>query len=486
MLNKKLFTVGCAAGSMALFSLIACSTDADSNKLTGATIDPDAIAQNFSSSSHSGSSDANNANFNFPEIAFKTAATSIVALDGGELKTFEAENGASAECTGDEKSYISKIQIDADGVVKNSLELKNFGSGCDSVLAEFITLCHSKAVVYNGKDDKKTCDENGNVKSYCYDDSAVPMAVCTENMPGTCTSIPADSTVNFDEIVRNLSTFSEKLCNDVYKDATTKTGIFSTLSSTSRDFSSSSGFVETSPDPVDSEFECDLKTGKNCDKDDFKIDTSYVPVVNPRQELPSSPAVGIDTSANRSFIIKPDVETLNVSDDERAVLDSLAMAFPSKSEVDAFNGLWVSEAAQYNAFGSSSEKYYVGPVSTRCDVDVSRDKFGLKRSADWSTDAYGGLGISYLYNTILQYSDSVIVYLVAGSMESESVETLFRTECESVAGSFYNYPSKGMVNNVGMACAVKNFTGVTLDAILGQQASLCENMYVTLVQPVQD
>jgi hypothetical protein len=476
MLNKKLFTVGCAAGSMALFSLIACSSDSSSDKLTGATIDPDAIALNSSSSSNPGSSSAN---FDFPEIAFKTAATSVVALAGGELQTFEAENGASAECTGDEKSYISKIQIDADGVVKNSLELKNFGSGCDSVLAEFITLCHSKAVVYNGKDDKKTCDENGNVKSYCYDDSAVPMAVCTENMPGTCTSIPADSTVNFDEIVRNLSTFSEELCNDVYKDATTKTGIFSTLSSTSRDFSSSSGFVETPYDPIDPNEKCIEETGKKCD-DNNPEDT---PVVDPRQELPSSPAVGIDTSANRSFIIKPDVETLNVSDDERAVLDSLAMAFPSKSVVSEHFDLSVSEAARYYAFGSSSEKYYVGAGSTRCDVDVFRDKFGLESSAHWLSGYYN---LRYLYNTILQYSDSVIVYLVAGSMESESVETLFRTECESVAGSFYNYPSKGMVNNVGMACAVKNFTGVTLDAILGQQASLCENMYVTLVQPVQD
>ena len=469
MLNKKLFTVGCAAGSMALFSLIACSSDSSSDKLTGATIDPDAIAQNLSSSSHPWSSDANNANFDFPEIAFKTAATSVVALDGGELKTFEAENGASAECTGDEKSYISKIQIDADGVVKNSLELKNFGSGCDSVLAEFVASCHSQAVVYNGKDDKESCDENGNVKSYCYDDRAV-------------TTIPADSTVNFNDIVRNLSTFSEELCNDVYKDATTKMGIFSTLSSTSRDFSSSSVYVETSHDPIDPNEKCIEETGKKCD-DNNPVDT---PVANPRQELPSSPAVGIDTSANRSFIIKPDVETLNVSETERIVLDSLARAFPSKSVVSEHYDLRVSEAARYYAFGFSSEKYYVGPVSTRCDVDVFRDKFGLESSAHWSTDAYGGLGISYLYNTILQYSDSVIVYLVAGSMESESVETLFRTECESVAGSFYNYPLKGMVNNVGMACAVKNFTGVTLDAILGQQASLCENMYVTLVHPVQD
>ena len=457
MLNKKLFSVG----SIALITIAACSSDETST--AGAAIEPNAIAENSSSSSNPGSSPAS---FDIPKITFRTAATSVVALDGGELKTFESENGAAAECTADEKSYASKIQIDADGIVKHSLELKKLGSVCDSVLAEFVASCHSQAVVYNGKDDKESCDENGNVKSYCYDDRAV-------------TTIPADSTVNFNDIVRNLSTFSEELCNDVYKDATTKMGIFSTLSSTSRDFSSSSVYVETSHDPIDPNEKCIEETGKKCD-DNNPEDT---PVVDPRQELPSSPAVGIDTSANRSFIIKPDVETLNVSDDERAVLDSLAMAFPSKSVVSEHFDLRVYDAARYYAFGSSSEKYYVGPVSTRCDVDVFRDKFGLESSAHWLSGYYN---LRYLYNTILQYSDSVIVYLVAGSMESESVETLFRTECESVAGSFYNYPSKGMVNNVGMACAVKNFTGVTLDAILGQQASLCENMYVTLVHPVQD
>lgn len=310
MLNKKLFTVGCAAGSMALFSLIACSGDVANDKLTGATIDPDAIAQNFSSSSHPGSSDANNANFDFPEIAFKTAATSVVALDGGELKTFEAENGASAECTGDEKSYISKIQIDADGVVKNSLELKNFGSGCDRVLAEFITLCHSKAVVYNGKDDKKTCDENGNVKSYCYDDRAV-------------TTIPADSTVNFNDIVRNLSTFSEELCNDVYKDATTKTGIFSTLSSTSRDMSSSSTeppdpdtlnviAIPRDTTPIDTAaFTLDKYTAQFTDDPGELSFDEHVLAYN--GGLPSTAYLDEDIEQNRSGI-KPFLKEINVSD----------------------------------------------------------------------------------------------------------------------------------------------------------------------------
>ena len=454
---------------LALCALTACSLEDSS--VAGTTTIPNATAENISSSSEVAasssdgasvsSSQANSANA-AQDIVFSTKATAKEPLPRGEVVVYGEENGAIAACTADGKSYEAKLKVN-NGLVEKSIEMKNFGSSCDSVLAEFIASCHSNVSVNNGKNSEQSCDENGNVKAYCFDDG----------------SIPADTTVDFNKAFNSLSNFSGELCYAITTGANSTTMLFSTLSSTSRDMSSSSGFVETSHDPIDPNEKCIEETGKKCDDNDL-VDT---PVVDPRQELPSSPAVGIDTSANRSFIIKPNVETLNVSETERIVLDSLARAFPSKSEVDAFNGLWVSEAAQYNAFGSSSEKYYVGPVSTRCDVDVSRDKFGLKRSAHWLSGYYN---LRYLYNTILQYSDSVIVYLVAGSMESESVETLFRTECESVAGSFYNYPSKGMVNNVGMACAVKNFTGVTLDAILGQQASLCENMYVTLVHPVQD
>ena len=454
---------------LALCALTACSLEDSS--VAGTTTIPNATAENISSSSEVAASSSDGASVsssqaNFAnaaqDIVFSTKATAKEPLPRGEVVVYGEENGAIAACTADGKSYEAKLKVN-NGLVEKSIEMKNFGSSCDSVLAEFIASCHSNVSVNNGKNSEQSCDENGNVKAYCFDDG----------------SIPADTTVDFNKAFNSLSNFSGELCYAITTGANSTTMLFSTLSSTSRDMSSSSGFVETSHDPIDPNEKCIEETGKKCD-DNNSVDT---PVVDPRQELPSSPAVGIDTSANRSFIIKPNVETLNVSETERIVLDSLARAFPSKSEVDAFNGLWVSEAAQYNVFGSSSEKYYVGPVSTRCDVDVSRDKFGLKRSAHWLSGYYD---LRYLYNTILQYSDSVIVYLVAGSMESESVETLFRTECESVAGSFYNYPSKGMVNNVGMACAVKNFTGVTLDAILGQQASLCENMYVTLVQPVQD
>ena len=451
---------------LALCALTACSLEDSS--VAGTTTIPNASAENISSSSEVAasssdgafvsSSQANSANA-AQDIVFSTKATAKEPLSRGEIVVYGEENGAIAACTADGKSYEAKLKVN-NGLVEKSIEMKNFGSSCDSVLAEFIASCHSNVSVNNGKNSEQSCDENGNVKAYCFDDG----------------SIPADTTVDFNKAFNDLSNFSGELCYAITTGANSTTMLFSTLSSTSRDLSSSSGVYVPPTNPVDPNEKCLEETGEKCDEPDL-------PPVDPRQELPSYSAVGIDTNSNRSFIIKPNVETLNVSDDERAVLDSLARAFPSKSVVSEHYDLSVSEAARYYAFGSSSEKYYVGAGSTRCDVDVFRDKFGLESSAHWLSGYYN---LRYLYNTILQYSDSVIVYLVAGSMESESVETLFRTECESVAGSFYNYPSKGMVNNVGMACAVKNFTGVTLDAILGQQASLCENMYVTLVHPVQD
>ena len=460
--------------AVSVLALMGCS---DSN-VSGAAIEDNAVAENSSSSVANNSS----ASMNVPvRIAFSTKATEVLNVDNADISVYGEENGAEAGCTADGKSFEAKLKVD-NGLVEKSIEVKNLGSACDSVLAEFVASCQSRALVFNGSNNKESCDENGNVIAYCVDDRAVAMTVCTETVPGTCTTKPAKTTIDFNELFKDFSKFSGEVCIAISEGARSTTGRFTTPSSTSRDMSSSSMGDKPTSSFVDPNIKCLEETGKKCGELD-------VQPVDPRQELPSSSAEGIDASANRSFIIKPNVETLNVSETERIVLDSLARAFPSKSVVSKTNDLTVYDAARYYAFGSSSEKYYVGPVSTRCDVDVFRDEFGLKRSADWLMEAYGGLDVAYLYNTILQYSDSVIVYLVAGSVRSverENAETLFRTECESNAGSFYNYPSKGMVNNVGMACAVKNFTGISFDAILGQQASLCENMYGTIAHPVQD
>ena len=457
---------------LALCALTACSLEDSS--VAGTTTIPNATAENISSSSEVAasssdgasvsSSQANSANA-AQDIVFSTKATAKEPLPRGEVVVYGEENGAIAACTADGKSYEAKLKVN-NGLVEKSIEMKNFGSSCDSVLAEFIASCHSNVSVNNGKNSEQSCDENGNVKAYCFDDG----------------SIPADTTVDFNKAFNSLSNFSGELCYAITTGANSTTMLFSTLSSTSRDFSSSSGYVETPHDPIDPNEKCIEETGKKCD-DNNPVDT---PVANPRQELPSSPAVGIDTSANRSFIIKPDVETLNVSDDERAVLDSLARAYPRKTETDAIDGMtiFLSYAAEYR-FTTEKEEYYVrGDGSERSEIDVYREEKGVKSSMVLPLDVYYG-GQGYISVTTLQVSESSILYLVRATLGSYASLLIdpFRTECEATGGSFYEY---GPMADVAVACAVKNFSGITFDGILGQQKNLFRNAYATFVQPVVD
>ena len=449
-----------------LFAIIGCTE----NNVSGAAIEGNAVAQNSSSSKANGSSNSMNGP---SQIVFSTKATKVMNVDNADISVYGEENGAEAGCTADGKSFEAELKVN-DGLVENSIEVKNFGSSCDSVLAEFVASCQSRALVFNGSNNKESCDEHGNVIAYCVDDRAVAMTVCTETVPGTCTTKPAKTTIDFNELFKDFSKFSGEVCNAISKGASSTTGRFTTPSSTSRDMSSSSTGNKPTSSFVDPNIKCLEETGKKCNELEVKP-------VDPRQELPSYSAVGIDTNSNRSFVIKPNVETLNVSDDERAVLDSLAMAYPSKSVVSATNDLRIYSAAKY-VFKTSPEKYNVRAAAPRCDVSVYSEEQGLMLYVDLSME-------NRLENTILSVSDSVILYMVSGGLNSpwykEYAETLFRTECEATAGSFYNYPPSEMLQNLAMACAVKNFSGITLDAILGQQANLCVNKW-TLVQAVLD
>ena len=460
-----------------LLALTACSDDT----VSGSAIEGNAVADNSSSSIAINSSNSNAAS----TISFSTVVTSAMVVDNAQISVYGEENGAAATCTADEKFYSAKMKISY-GVIEQSLEVKNLGSTCDRVLDDFMKSCSSVTVVDNGVNAQKSCDENGTVRAFCYDDRANPIGICTNTVPSVCTQPAPDTTVDFNAVLNDFMSTSAGMCNEISKDASTKTGMFSVPSSTSRDVSSSSGFVETSPDPVDSEFECDLKTGKNCEKDDFKIDTSDVPVVDPRQELPSYSAVGIDTNSNRSFIIKPNVETLNVSDAERSVLDSLARAYPRKTKTDAIDGMtiFLSYAAEYR-FTTEMDEYYVrGDGSERSEIDVYREEKGVKSSMVLPLDVYYG-GQGYISVTTLQVSESSILYLVRATLGSYASLLIdpFRTECEATSGSFYEY---GPMADVAVACAVKNFSGITFDGILSQQKNLFRNAYATFVQPVVD
>ena len=457
-----------AAGVLAL---IGCS---DSN-VSGAAIEDNAVAQNSSSSKANGSSNSMNGP---SQIVFSTKATKVMNVDNVDISVYGEENGAEAACTADEKSYEAKLKVN-DGLVENSIEMKNFGSSCDSVLAEFVASCESMVFIYNGNNKTESCDENGNVTAYCFDDRAVGMTICTNNVPGTCSTKPAEASVDFNELFKSFSKFSGNVCNAISKGASSTTGRFTTPSSTSRDMSSSSTGNKPTSSFVDPNIKCLEETGKKCNELEVKP-------VDPRQELPSYSAVGIDTNSNRSFIIKPNVETLNVSDAERSVLDSLARAYPRKTKTDAIDGMtiFLSYAAEYR-FTTEMDEYYVrGDGSERSEIDVYREEKGVKSSMVLPLDVYYG-GQGYISVTTLQVSESSILYLVRATLGSYASLLIdpFRTECEATSGSFYEY---GPMADVAVACAVKNFSGITFDGILSQQKNLFRNAYATFVQPVVD
>jgi hypothetical protein len=408
------------------------------NNVSGAAIEGNAVANNSSSSIMSSSSVETNLSSSYVpsySIDFMTKPTQVLALTRGEVAVYGEEFGAEASCSAYNRGFRARFSVAHAHMFEKSMMITNFGDACDSVYNVFKKSCTSGIVVDS---PEGACNNGGTFKAFCYLSKTDTVTVCSDGI--NCESKGPVSEAVFDSIVTEFSREAAEICDNIA----------------------------------------------------VGVDTT-----SKQHELPSTPAVGVDTSANRSFVIKPNVETLNVSDDERAVLDSLAMAYPSKSVVSATNDLRIYSAAKY-VFKTSPEKYNVGSGSTSCNVKVYAEEFGVLRTVSFSTGDYGAPSGTYggpdrLENTILSVSDSVILYMVSGGLNSsgykEYAETLFRTECEATAGSFYNYPSSEMfqtLQNLAMACAVKNFSGITLDAVIGQQASLCENMYGALVQPILD
>ncbi|SHK20766.1 hypothetical protein [Fibrobacter sp. UWB12] len=413
-----------------LLALAACSDDS----VSGAAIEPSTMANNSSSSdgannssssvvsSSSISSSSSNVGEYF--IEFTTKPTQVMALTHGEASVYGEEFGAEAQCSAGYRSYLARFNVDYAHMFVKSMMISGFDDACDSIYDKFKNSCASGIIVDSERHPEGACNK-GRFKAFCYLSKTDSVTVCSNGQD--CETKGPVAEVVFDSIVTDFLRESREACDNIA----------------------------------------------------VGIDTTAM-----QHDLPSMPAVGIDTSANRSFIIKPNVETLNVSDDERAVLDSLAMAYPSKSVVSATNDLRIYSAAKY-VFKTSPEKYNVRAAAPRCDVSVYSEEQGLMLNVDLSME-------NRLENTILSVSDSVILYMVSGGLNSplykEYAETLFRTECEATAGSFYNYPSSEMfqtLQNLAMACAVKNFSGITLEAILGQQANLCVNKW-TLVPAVLD
>ena len=287
------------------------------SSVSGAAIEGNAVAQNSSSSKANGSSNSMNGP---SQIVFSTKATKVMNVDNVDISVYGEENGAEAACTADEKSYEAKLKVN-DGLVENSIEVKNFGSSCDSVLAEFVASCQSRALVFNGSNNKESCDEHGNVIAYCVDDRAVAMTICTNNVPGTCSTKPAEASVDFNELFKSFSKFSGNVCNAISKGASSTTGRFTTPSSTSRDMSSSS--IEP-PDtlnviaiprdttPIDTAaFTLDKYTAQFTDNPGELSFDEHVLAYN--GGLPSTAYLDEDIEQNHSSI-NPFLKEINVSD----------------------------------------------------------------------------------------------------------------------------------------------------------------------------
>ena len=199
------------AGALALCALTACSSDNPSS--AGSTTIPNATAN---------------------KIEFKTTATSTITVDGGELKTFEAENGASVGCSANGITYSSEIQINSNKLVVTHLKLENAGKLCSGIFTRFKAACGTIPDWWEG------CDENGNLELFCGDHQMETLTKCTMTDPPKCTTKEGDTTITFSMVVSDFSGSATDICNKISDGAESYYGRYETPSSSSTSNESSS------------------------------------------------------------------------------------------------------------------------------------------------------------------------------------------------------------------------------------------------------
>lgn len=408
------------AGAIALIALAACSSDSPTT--AGSTTIPNATAENSSSSNEVttsssdnaitssadeeiNSSSSNNETIGKQDIIFTTTPTAKKAISQGEVVVYGNENGAEASCSAGKyastKEYMARIKI-ADGeTMESTLYLRNFGSACDSLLEAFKESCTSGLVDLVAD---AACSRNGNLKVFCHASKTESVRVC--DAMGSCTSTGADSTIDFDTIVDGFTKQSDAVCSTI-------------------------------ADGVDS--------------------TEY--------DIPKSePDSSIKANSGRVFILEPNTDKLDVTDEERVVLDSLAAAFPQKIEYDEIDGmpLIFNMDAEYK-FTTEGKKFILIEGDNTCTGSIYQEEFGVTRHiakyGDWrSTNT-----------TTLLVPDIGIVYLVNDG--TGSAKEVFQAECEATNGSYYEYIEKAF------GCAVKNFTGIPFETIVSEQETMSRNNF---------
>ncbi len=457
MLNlKQIFYI-----AFAFCVLAACSSDDSS--VAGTTTIPNASAEITSSSDKSSSSSgdevtnssddvesssgkevvgssSSSGDDEVQEIVFSTEATSKKPLQRGEVSVYAAENGAEASCSVGQKVYTLRFIMNEDRSMQKMLYLDNFGSDCDSIFNLFKRSCVRGIWSVN---PEAACSGNGRLKASCFVTNIDSLRKCTTL---GCSRVNPDSVIDFDAVVSDFVQESDSLCSDI------------------------------------------------------PIGSVAADSLDDRPELPSDSVVGVDTVAKRLFIIKPNIDTMEVSERENAILsmvvskheyeflDSLAWSYRQKIVKDEVYGVvhMVLDYAQYE-WTTPKEEYFVKGTSSlnRCNVDLYSEERGLVRYFDiFTTDMFDGEG--NLESTIL-YMDSIIVYLAYGKIGSSApmVKDIFRAECEATAGVYVdNFVFLSEIpKRVALTCAVKNFSGVSFESIVAQQRNLCKNEYLVFTEP---
>ena len=235
MLNKKLIV----AGSIALVALAACSSDEAST--AGATVDPNAIAENDSivfegdkpiipelmDHCYSNQDSATNLcgadqDFSFYSkiTAFETEPTSLSSdMDSLDVMLYDKENGASATCSAGDQSFDAKFKMEARyGYIFKTLTMHNVGAACDSILQEFQDACNTnpKITVIGGYSG--FCTSTGDLYAFCADLSHLTLECSEPEADGTkkC-HVKRDSTTALDtnRFIQDFVKKSESVCTDI-------------------------------------------------------------------------------------------------------------------------------------------------------------------------------------------------------------------------------------------------------------------------------
>lgn len=235
MFKKNLFV----AGSFALIALAACSSDEAST--AGATVDPNAIAENDSivfegdkpiipelmDLCYSNQDSATNLcgadqDFSFYSkiTAFETEPTSLSSdMDSLDVKLYDKENGAAATCAAGDQSFDAKFKMEARyGFIFKTLTMHNVGAACDSILQEFQNACNTnpKITVIGGYSG--FCTSTGDLYAFCADLSHLTLECSEPEADGTkkC-HVKRDFTTALDtnRFIQDFVKKSESVCTDI-------------------------------------------------------------------------------------------------------------------------------------------------------------------------------------------------------------------------------------------------------------------------------